>query len=996
MRFALSMFLLVGLLPVGASGQATEDAHSRYTPTGPPPTQGYEPYDQARSDRAQRVISGVPAYLWQHGCGPTAAGMVIGYWDGQGFPLLIPGNASSQTSAVNQAIASTEHYNDYSLPIDAWPNPISPDKSTLGGAHSPHNCLADFMSTSWSSRNLYYGWSYFSDVDNSLEGYTNVYASDAYGATYTGASWNQAWGTFTWSNFRTEIDNDRPMVFLVDSNGDGETDHFVTAIGYRDTNGYQEYACFDTWSTGVRWERFRAMSSSYSWGIYGATYFDINLVGCTQDSDCDDGVVCTEDKCIANECVFIPKDEWCDNGQWCDGAEWCDVLNDCQPGVPPDCDDGVGCTDDTCNEVTDTCDHIPNDVHCDNGQWCDGAEWCHATLDCQPGVSPDCDDGVGCTNDTCNEVTDTCDHIPNDAYCDNGVFCDGAEWCDLINDCRPGTYPCAEPTPCCDEVLDVCWAPPENVILVDAGATGANNGECWDDAYNDLQDALDAVDAMGCCATGGCEIWVATGVYKPDRGMGDRLATFQLRNCVGVYGGFDGWEHVREDRVGLFEQTILSGDLNGDDGPDFANNGENAHHVVTGSGCDGTAILDGFTLTGGNANRNYPRNCGGGMFNVSGSPTVANCRFEANVAYDGAGMHNRDYSSPSVTDCDFVGNVAGQGGAISNLNRSSPPVTNCLFEDNLARCWDGGALYCVNYSRPTVLHSRFRGNAANYDGGSVCNLHWSSPRFYNCEFTNELAGGAGGVMYCFNGSQAKMIGCTLSNNTAANGAALAFDSFAKGEAVVEARTGEFWRDNLGKTVHAGRGLVLDCGSKEESTPRGTEAAQGPSNVYVANSIVWDGADGIWNADGSTVTIVYSDVYGGWPGEGNLDADPLFVDAGSGNFRLTLGSPCVDAGSDPLVPAGITTDLDGSPRIVDGNLDGILTVDMGAYELQGSGLLAGDFDGDGDVDLDDFGVFEGCFSGRLAVVSGDCARCDVNQDTFIDLQDFAWFQRAFRP
>jgi len=302
----------------------------------------------------------------------------------------------------------------------------------------------------------------------------------------------------------------------------------------------------------------------------------------------------------------------------------------------------------------------------------------------------------------------------------------------------------------------------------------------------------------------------------------------------------------------------------------------------------------------------------------------------------------------------------------------------------------------VNYSRPTVLHSRFRGNAANYDGGSVCNLHWSSPRFYNCEFTNELAGGAGGVMYCFNGSQAKMIGCTLSNNAAANGAALAFDSFAKGEAAGEARTGEFWRDNLGKTVHAGRGLVLDCGSKEESTPRGTEAAQGPSNVYVANSIVWDGADGIWNADGSTVTIVYSDVYGGWPGEGNLDADPLFMDAGSGDFHLTLGSPCVDAGSDPLVPAGITTDLDGSPRIVDGNLDGILTVDMGAYELQGSGLLAGDFDGDGDVDLDDFGVFEGCFSGRLAVVSGDCARCDVNQDTFIDLQDFAWFQRAFRP
>jgi hypothetical protein len=55
------------------------------------------------------------------------------------------------------------------------------------------------------------------------------------------------------------------------------------------------------------------------------------------------------------------------------------------------------------------------------------------------------------------------------------------------------------------------------------------------------------------------------------------------------------------------------------------------------------------------------------------------------------------------------------------------------------------------------------------------------------------------------------------------------------------------------------------------------------------------------------------------------SDPLFVDAGSGNYRLQSVSPCVDAGSDALVPAGVTTDLDGSARIQNG------TVDMGAYE-----------------------------------------------------------------
>jgi hypothetical protein len=83
--------------------------------------------------------------------------------------------------------------------------------------------------------------------------------------------------------------------------------------------------------------------------------------------------------------------------------EYCDPNYTCQPGTPPVCDDGVECTDDVCNEDTDQCDHLPMDDYCDNGLFCDGEEVCDPALDCQPGTPPDCDDGVGCTDDVCNE-----------------------------------------------------------------------------------------------------------------------------------------------------------------------------------------------------------------------------------------------------------------------------------------------------------------------------------------------------------------------------------------------------------------------------------------------------------------------------------------------------------------------------------------------------------------------------------------------------------------
>ena len=146
---------------------------------------------------------------------------------------------------------------------------------------------------------------------------------------------------------------------------------------------------------------------------------------------CDDGIACPEnDTCTNGQCNGIPNNALCDNGLWCDGAETCDALLGCQDGTPPDCNDNVACTVDSCNEGTDSCDHIPNNALCDNGLWCDGAETCDALLGCQDGTPPDCNDNVACTVDSCNEGTDSCNNIPNHASCDDGVEC-------TINTCHP-------------------------------------------------------------------------------------------------------------------------------------------------------------------------------------------------------------------------------------------------------------------------------------------------------------------------------------------------------------------------------------------------------------------------------------------------------------------------------------------------------------------------------------------------------------------------------
>jgi hypothetical protein len=457
--------------------------------------------------------------------------------------------------------------------------------------------------------------------------------------------------------------------------------------------------------------------------------------------------------------------------------------------------------------------------------------------------------------------------------------------------------------------------------------SGTEDGTSWATAFTTVQAGINAASA------GGGEVWVAEGMYRPDpAGLGDpRQATFQLISSVAVYGGFAGSETSFDERNWQTNETVLSGDIGTMD-----DTSDNSYHVVTGSGTDETAVLDGFTITAGNANKYIPEWDagwhGGGMVNWgSGSPTVANCTFTENSALDGGGMCNY-HGSPTVTDCTFSGNSAGHGGGMFNVTDSNPTVNNCIFSGNSAEYGSGGGMFNWTYSNPILTNCTFSANSASGSGGGgLSNYNYCSPTLTNCRFSGNSAGNGGG-MYNRYFSDPTMTNCIFSGNSANyNGGAM----FTWDSCILTLSNCTFSQNS------ALNGTALACDEPHGFRP--------PSTLDVNNCILWDGGAEIWNDDGSTITINYSDVQGGetgvydpcdglvW-GAGNIDADPCFVDAANGDYHLLEDSPCIDAGDNTAVPSGVTTDLDDNPRFVDdpctpdtGNGTPPI-VDMGAYEF----------------------------------------------------------------
>jgi hypothetical protein len=447
----------------------------------------------------------------------------------------------------------------------------------------------------------------------------------------------------------------------------------------------------------------------------------------------------------------------------------------------------------------------------------------------------------------------------------------------------------------------------DRVVFVNGGLGdySGHDGSSWESALAEVQAGLDAAASLVAEVDAGtpeCAVWVAAGIYLPTAApdgdpvpIDERTKTFQLRQGVALYGGFDGAEASCSERDIEANETTLSGDLGVVDAVD-----DNAYHVVT--GIDG-AVIDGFTITGGNAQGDIPVESGGGMYLYEESSDIIRCAFEGNhAALSGAGVFASD-SSPTIAGCSFIDNSADRAGGGVGLGDGAPRVTRCFFEGNTAMY--GGGIANSSLAA-TVTDCVFTNNSVEgWDswvglggGGGVVN-DCGAMTLVNCVFAENSAQFGGGGVDNSN-SSVTMVNCSFSGNTAEQGGGVL---------------------NKYPVETTMTGCVLWGNS---ATGSGSEI-----------SIVWGGG-----GETATVSVSYSDVQGGCDaipgaicGDGNIDDDPLFADVEVGDLRLQPESTCIDTGSNAALPSGVTTDLDGNPRITDGDGDSIATVDMGAYEHQ---------------------------------------------------------------
>ena len=322
---------------------------------------------------------------------------------------------------------------------------------------------------------------------------------------------------------------------------------------------------------------------------------------------------------------------------------------------------------------------------------------------------------------------------------------------------------------------------------------------------------------------------------------------------------------------------------------------DNSYHVVfnKGGGTDATAVLDGLTISGGNANGIGDHEKGGGAYTGDASPTFRNCHFLGNSAGYGGGAMYFEGSATAVGSCTFSDNSSNIGGAVFNKTNTTTLFSSCTFTANSANA-DGGAFFNNSSLLCGINNCYFEENSAVGNGGAISNLA-SSPDITNSAFlANSSDEGAGIANRA--GSSPNITNCSFHANVAGS-------------------TGGAIRNHTGTVP-----LITNC-------------------------IVWGNGTEIVNAvPGPIVSYsIVKQASGTYPGIGNLNVDPLF--AGGGDLRLQPCSPAVDAGLNAA--NGAAEDLLGNTRKVNATGKGSAYIDMGAFEMQADLTLPNTFNGLGD-------------------------------------------------
>ena len=515
---------------------------------------------------------------------------------------------------------------------------------------------------------------------------------------------------------------------------------------------------------------------------------------------------------------------------------------------------------------------------------------------------------------------------------------------------------------------------PENVIFVKHDATGLNDGTSWENGYTDLSVAIRFLIENH---IEGKDIWVAKGTYHPtdcpnhysecNFETPQRRYHFTLLKGVGIYGGFTGTETDIFQRDWANNETILSGDFNNDD--ETAGNSENAYHVFYHDGWekkDNTAILDGFTITGGNANGdNWPDQDGGGIRNnkwtefgsTHTAPVIRNCIFRNNNSLlVGGAMYNHEGASPVIENCTFAGNTANKGGAIYNY-LGAPVISNCTFVGNLTTTVGGAVV--IDSSAVTISDSVLDSNSSGQAGGAVFIRGSETPLIKNTVFINNTSINAGAVAnheaenvvfencYFYNNSATGSafpsgLGGALQNNEGSN--VTVINSVFKGNSAVAGGAVLNIKSDIS---------VINC-SISGNNANGA-IGNGESNPEIVNTIIYANTggsffnipEGTYGMAASIPVVSYSDIEGcggsamtcgtgtetcwiadcGTDNGNNIAEDPLFINSGDEPLNLTDLSPCVDAGDSTKIPVTVTKDIAGNDRI-----QGV-AIEMGAYEVK---------------------------------------------------------------
>ncbi len=416
-----------------------------------------------------------------------------------------------------------------------------------------------------------------------------------------------------------------------------------------------------------------------------------------------------------------------------------------------------------------------------------------------------------------------------------------------------------------------------NVVYVTPAGKGTADGTSWATAYHDLQSAADAApkDHSG-------EVWAAEGTY-----ISTADQVLAMRRGVLLYGGFAGTETARDQRDWKAHRTVIDG--------------EGTRRGVTGAL---HAVLDGFTVAHCYAGE------GGGMLNDEVGPAVRNCRFVGNTAGDagGAMLNTGNMPAPKISDCEFVDNTAyGNGGAINGFGDNAE-IRRCSFVHNRA-VGDYGFGGAISGSGGEALISdcSFVENTAGADGGAVL-VQLNQLSMSRCVFVqNSTTGGSGGGLYVY-AIFGRLENCVFVGNSATAGYGGGMSSPSQPKLV-----------NCTFT----RNAALSGGAMGVDTQGGAY----PFTPDLTNCILWGDraiseSPEMYGARSDSLYVNHSCIQGGFPGAGNIDADPFFADDSDGSVQLGAGSPCLDTGTEADAPA---TDLLGRARPAGGG------VDMGAYE-----------------------------------------------------------------